>query len=108
MTEIQLTQKQQYWLDHVIKADAENIPLIVYAKRHNLNLKLFYNMRSILRQKGVLPPVVNDQFVPVSVSTVCQTSLFCRICLPNGVVFELPIPAQQNELSQLLSSASQL
>ncbi len=88
MTKHKLTQKQEFWLAHVKQAEASDGSLSAYAKQHQLNLKLFYNMRAILRQKGILPqlPVVNT-FVPVSIELPQPALEPCRICLTNGVGF---------------------
>jgi len=107
MSEAQLTQKQQYWLVHVKQASTEEISLAAYAKQHDLNLKLFYNMRAILRQKGFLPQIPS-LLVPANISEPYQEPTPCRICLPNGVVIELAVSGSGAEFTQLLTCASQL
>ena len=109
MSDTQLTQKQQYWLAHVKQAGREAVSLAAYAKQHDLNLKLFYNMRTILRQKGALPQATdNGLLIPVSSPPVQVESIGCRVCLPNGVVIELSALGRETELGQLLTCASQL
>lgn len=107
MQEIQLTQKQQEWLQHAQQAELQGISMVEYAQRHHLNLKLFYHNRAVLRQKGALPETGNNKkLVPVSLSAIQSdtSKALCRISLPNGVVIELP----STELASIFTYASQL
>jgi hypothetical protein len=107
MQEIKLTQKQQEWLQHAQQADLQGISMVEYAKRHHLNLKLFYHNSSVLRKKGALPETGNNKkLVPVSLSPIQSDTpqIPCRISLPNGVVIELP----STELASILTYASRL
>lgn len=109
MSATKLTEKQQYWLEHVEQAQSQGLSMSAYAKQHDLNLKLFYNMRTIFRQKGVLPQATdNGLMIPVSPPQLQHESIGCRVCLPNGVVIELSDIGRESELAELLSSASQL
>ncbi len=110
MSESKLTSKQQCWLDHIQEAERQGQSLSGYAQQHNLNLKLLYSMKHTLRQKGVLAkPITKQALMPVQLTPHSSRALSCcRICLPNGVVIELPGDWHDNELDRLLQSASQL
>ena len=49
-----LTSKQQYWLDHINAAEESQQSMAVYAQKHNLPIKNFYNARSALKRRGLL------------------------------------------------------
>jgi len=96
MSNAQLTQKQQHWLIHIKQISTEEISLTAYVKQHDLSLKLFYNMRAILREKDFLPHIQTScLIVPSNISEPYQESASCRICLPNGVVIELAVAGPQ-------------
>ena len=110
MSENKLTSKQQHWLEHIQEAERQEQSLSAYAQQHQLNLKLLYNMKHALRQKGVLAkPITKQSLMPVQLSPQPSSPLSrCRISLPNGVVIELPGNWRDGEVDRLLQSASQL
>ena len=110
MSESKLTSKQQCWLEHIQEAERQGQSLSDYAQQHSLNLKLLYNMKHALRQKGLLAkPAAKQSLLPVQlISQSSRTLSSCRISLPNGVVIELPGDWDAKELDRLLQSASQL
>jgi len=101
-----LTKIQQGWLEHINQASKQKLSMSAYAKQHNLALKSFYNARSALIKRGVLPAITDNTLVPVTImpSAVEQLSSSCRVTLCNGVIVELA----DVELVSLLKSASQL
>ena len=101
-----LTKVQQAWLNHIHQATQQKLSMSAYAKQNNLPLKTFYNARSVLIKKGLLPPIIHNPLIPVTVtaSSPPKASNSCRITLCNGVIVEL---ADIN-ITSLLNSASQL
>ncbi|WP_022942254.1 IS66 family insertion sequence element accessory protein TnpA [Psychromonas hadalis] len=101
-----LTKIQQDWLDHVNQATKKNLSMSAYAKQNNLALKAFYNARSSLMQKGILPSISRNHLVPLAQSLTSNPSVTtsCRITLCNGVIIELADVG----ISDLLNSANQL
>lgn len=101
-----LTKIQQSWLDHINQATEQKLSMSAYAKQNNLALKSFYNARTMLIKKSVLPTITNDTLIPVTVmpSNTEQVSSSCKITLCNGVIVELV----DVELVSLLNSVSQL
>jgi len=90
---------EQFWLQHSIAAESSNMPLTEYAKQHQLNIKAFYNWRSILRKKKLIPesnlPVSQSSFVKVNSSPDSDISaskitsdLQITVTLPNSIRIE--------------------
>ena len=101
-----LTQIQQGWLNHIHQATQQEISMSAYAKQNKLALKAFYNARTMLIKKGLLPPIIHNPLMPVTVtaSNPTKATTSCRITLCNGVIIELA----DIDITALLSSASQL
>ncbi len=101
-----LTKIQKRWLDHIKKATEQNLSMSAYAKQNNLALKAFYNARSSLMKKGILPSINSNYLVPLTQALVSKPSVTtsCRITLCNGVIIELA----DVEITDLLNSANQL
>jgi len=101
-----LTKIQQGWLDHINQATTNNLSMSAYAKQNSLALKSFYNARSSLMKKWILPLRSGNHLVPLIVAPVSSPAVTtsCRITLCNGVVVELA----DVDIADLLNSASQL
>ena len=90
-----LTDKQQFWRDHLLAARGSQLSYAQYAKKHSLSLQALYYWSMTLRRKGLLDQPASA-FVELKVNPATQvgatrssaTSSF-RACLPNGVVLEL-------------------
>ncbi len=101
-----LTQKQQYWLEHIQQAHATGQSLSDYAAQHDLRLKALYQYRWLLRKKGVLDEA--DQapaFVKVSPPVVPIPQTTVTVHFPNGIRVELAghAPALSALLTQVQS-----
>lgn len=87
-----LSDKQQFWRDHLLAAQASQLSYAQYAKKHNLNLKGLYYWSMTLRRKGLLDQPASA-FVELMVKPAAQPHLHpsssLRARLPNGVVLEL-------------------
>lgn len=104
-TEISLTDKQQFWLNHINEAKAAGLSLADYAQREDLSLQSMYSYVNTLRKKGVLEqqkPSGFTRVVPASASTYSPL----RIYLNNGV--RIDVAAEQINVAELLNAASQL
>jgi len=101
-----LTKIQQRWLEHANQATEQNLSMSAYAKQNNLSLKAFYNARSSLMQKGILPSISSNHLVSLAPALVSNQSVTasCRITLCNGIIVELT----DVDITELLTSASQL
>lgn len=70
-----LTPKQQYWLNHFIDFEHFDGSLKHYAQSHNLKITDLYSWRKLLRDKGLIKPLIEAQGQSTS-------PLFSRIHLP--------------------------
>ncbi len=61
MSSSTLTDKQQYWLKHCTDYDSFSGSQKEYALVHGLKLTDFYGWRKILREKGLIKPIVKKR-----------------------------------------------
>ena len=106
-----LTKRQQYWLQHLETAKAQNIPLTQYAKENDLGLPALYNARSSLKSKGVIEGSSVSPFIRVqpakSIDSGDNTfSSGVTICFPNGT--QILIEFNEKTLPSLLSTVKSL
>jgi transposase-like protein len=76
-----LTAKQQYWSDHLHKADAFDGSVADYARHHGLPAKTLYQWRGLLRQRQAVhaSKVTFAEVVPESVTPVPAHSLTLQL-----------------------------
>ena len=98
-----LSEKQQFWLNHIQQAYKTQLSLADYAKQHSLELKRFYNARSEFKKLGLLPDqkTAGSHFTPVKVDSVnaspsqlkktetLKVTTATKVILPNGVEIHL-------------------
>ena len=91
-----LTNKQQFWFNHVIAAESCSLPLSAYAAQHNLSAKSLYNWRwkftqqksaSIKKQNSFIKMVAPTNPTPKMDSATDQIT---QATLPNGIVLVMP------------------
>jgi hypothetical protein len=101
-----LTKIQQRWLDHIKQATDKNLSMSAYAKQNNLALKAFYNARSALMKKGIMPSISSNHLIPLTqdIENNSTVTTSCRITLSNGIIIELADVG----ITDLLNSANQL
>lgn len=88
-----LTSKQQFWRDHIVAAQRDQLTYAEYAKQHRLNLKALYNWSMTLRRKGLLEQPASN-FVELKVDKALPTHSAAsvteaRVRLVNGVELAL-------------------
>ena len=98
-TESKLTERQQFWLDHLRKSRRSKQSLKAYAERHGLDVRLFYEAKSRLKRKGALAGMSmgSPRFVRVEPTVEQPMPAVCRVHLRNGTVVELACMAQDWE-----------
>ncbi|MCK5820070.1 MAG: hypothetical protein KAH18_12720, partial [Psychromonas sp.] len=108
MQQIQLSQCQQIWLDHINKTEQLNISMVAYAKQNNISVQVFYCAKSTLLEKG--SPIVKKEgtFVNTSycikMNTPKNIPCACRVMLCSGVAVEF----DDVELDLLFQKLNQL
>ena len=65
-----LTERQQFWLDHLLVCREQGQTLSGYAKAHGLSVSGLYTAHSMLKCRGVLtePAATAPTFVPVRIT----------------------------------------
>ena len=81
-----LTDKQQYWLEHILACDNANLSSKDYAMANGLSVTALYSWRKKLRRKGMLKPREHTLFARASLT---PTTGHCQISLPDGLVVSL-------------------
>ncbi len=69
MSKAVITERQQYWLDHIRAADAFDGTLVEYAKAEGLKVKDLYQWKTVLIRRGFVAkpiPLAIDYFLVVS------------------------------------------
>ena len=100
-----LTKIQQGWLNHVHQAKEQGLSMSAYAQKNELSLKAFYNARTMLIKKGILPEIANNPLITVTTpSQPAKATTSCRITLCNGVTIEFG----DADIDSLLNAASRL
>ncbi len=103
-----ITERQQYWLDHLKHATANGNSLVEYAKVRELKAKDLYAWKTRLIGLGHLPASRKRKqrgFVPVvSVAKLASATLV----MPNGFRLELQGSVDRALLQDLMTAARQV
>ena len=107
----ELTERQQYWLEHIRACDTAGRSTHEYAKAHGLESRAMYKARQVLIEKGVWS---NDKMARkpsrlqrVQVSKPSPDSQW-QIQLPNGVAVGFSGNVNAEDLSMVLTTAATL
>ncbi len=111
MTAKSITERQQYWLDHLKAAEAQSLTLVSYAKANDLKVKDLYQWKTSLTKRGFwmtsTPPKSSKSSGFVAVKAK-PSSAVCSLVLPNGIRLEFQGELSAALLKDLVSSASAL
>lgn len=81
-----LTQKQQFWLDHLHACDEQGITMKQYAAEHALAIASFYEAKASLRKKSLIDSPANTTlFAQAAMSTGGS----CQLALPGGATLTI-------------------
>ena len=113
MGSTQITERQRYWLDHVLAAASHDGSIVAYAAANGLKPRDLYQWRTALAKRGFLTarkakPLsefaeVKVSAKPVSAPSSRSASVHCRLILPCGSIVEYFDPIDPGALSQLLA-----
>jgi len=104
-----VTERQQYWLDHIKAADASDGSLVEYAAAHDLKVKDLYQWKTMLSRRGLLAGRTGKRaFVSVAARPVSVSPTSCTITLRNGVRLQFAGALDAATLGQILSAAGAL
>ena len=109
MSETPITERQQYWLDHLRAAEVFDGSIADYARSEHLKPKELYAWKGILARRGLLNENaavdVSSGFVRVIAPS---RSLGLSLVLPNGVRLEWHSELGPEQLEALVRTASRL
>lgn len=104
-----LTERQQYWLNHLRACDRSGQTTIDYAREHGVSVRAMYSARKALVKKGTLPPAPSSLFQPVQVvSTPDPREGQWQIQLPNGSTVSFAGTIDAATLALVLNTAAAL
>ncbi len=105
MSDIELSERQRYWFDHIMAAEESGETLVAYAARQGLKTKDLYNQKSRFIKKGLMKSSVRAKdFIPVRMDECAQ----CCVHLPNGVRVEFGSSLSGQAIQEILIGASRL
>ncbi len=109
MSKSDITERQQYWLDHVQAAGAFNGTLVEYAKVEGLTVKDLYQWKTILVKRGFLANPVPSAFVQVGETVHTSRSAQAAVLvLLNGSRIEFTGGIDADNVKTLVLAASEL
>lgn len=100
-----LTERQQFWLEHLQACEAEGKATIQYAREHGLSPSGMYSARQDLVHKGVLPPPGKPRFVRARAATP-EPETQWQVQLPNGAAVSFRGAVQPETLMTVLKAAA--
>jgi hypothetical protein len=109
MTQIDpsLTERQQYWLNHIRACDAAGKPSVVYARENGIEVSAMYSARKALAEKGALPKPKLPRFQKAAVADVGATIQW-QIQLPNGALVGFSGEVNARSLETVLRTVAAL
>lgn len=102
-----LTERQQYWLQHIRACDAAGQTTIDYARAHSINVKSMYSARKGLAEKGTLPHPEPSRFQRAQLAGGSLDSQW-QVRLPNGAVVAFSGTVNAATLTLVLNTAAAL
>ena len=105
--EMNLTERQQYWLEHILACEDSGKSVTTYAAEHGFHVGAMYAGKKMLVRKGVLPRTRRSRFQRVQTAAVTG-GLQWRIQLPNGVSVDFSGTVDAGSLSTVLTTAAHL
>lgn len=104
-----LTERQQYWMEHIRACDATGQTSIDYARANGINVKSMYSARKALAEKGKLPRPQPSRFQKVQVtngSGSSDSNSQWHVQLPNGAAVSFGGNIDAATLSLVLNTAA--
>ena len=100
-----LTERQQYWLNHIRACEASGKSIADYAVEHDINAQTMYAGKKMLVKKGILPRAHSNRFQRAQLSSIAVNHDW-RIHLPNGVTVAFSGVVEAKTLSAVLNTAA--
>lgn len=100
-----LTERQQYWLNHIRACEASGKSIADYAVEHEISAKTMYAGKKMLVKKGILPRTRSNRFQRAQISSIAVNHDW-RIQLPNGVSVVFSGAVEAHTLRTVLNTAA--
>jgi hypothetical protein len=102
-----ISERQQYWLDHILAADKFNGSLVEYANVEGLRVKDLYQWKTLLARRGLIAgkAAKPKAFVPVRKTISSPQAV---LVLPNGARIEFSGGLDSDTVKSLVTVASEL
>jgi hypothetical protein len=100
-----LTERQQYWLQHIRACDAAGKPSVEYARENGIEVSDLYAARKALADKGALPKPPRFQKAAVVGGTAGAQ---WQIQLPNGALVGFSGEVNARSLETVLRTVASL
>ena len=100
-----LTERQQYWLDHIHACEASGKSIADYAVDHDINAQTMYAGKKMLVKKGILPRTHSNRFQRAQLTHIAVSHDW-RIQLPNGVSVAFSGAVEAQTLCMVLNTAA--
>lgn len=104
-SEVELTERQQFWLEHLRACAKANQTTKDYAQAHGLSVKAMYSARKDLAQRGT--PKITAPFARVQVAPSPLTTQW-SVQLPNGTTVSFSGAVDGKALHTILQAAASL
>ncbi|MDO8864283.1 hypothetical protein Q6D67_21685 [Haliea sp. E1-2-M8] len=102
-----LTERQQFWLEHLRACAKANQTTKDYAQAHGLSVKAMYTARKDLAQRGTPKRSITAPFARVQVAPSPPTTQW-SVQLPNGTTVNFSGAVDGQSLSAVLNAAASL
>ena len=107
-----ISERQQYWLEHLRAAEASEDTIAGYARSNDLKPKDLYMWKGILARRGFLngaaSQALKSEFIEVVPAKAQSVTTQFIVTMPNGVRIECQGDLGGGALSSLVSAVSQL
>ncbi len=106
-TPTELTERQQFWLEHLRACAKANQTTKDYAQAHGLSVKAMYSARKDLAQRGTPKTPITAPFARVQVELSPPTTQW-SVQLPNGTTINFSGAVDGKALHTILQAAASL
>ena len=107
LAEMKLTERQQYWLEHIQACETSGKSVARYAEEHGFHVGAMYAGKKMLVRKGALRGAPLSRFQRLQTVPVTGGLQWC-IRLPNGVSVDFSGTVEAGALLTVLNTAADL
>ena len=94
-----LSNAANRWQQHILDQQRSGLNISAYCREHKLTVSCFFTWRRKLPDNAPAP----QRFVP---ATIAATSAIAEVTLPNGIVVKLPIDADPDLITRIITAVT--